>query len=77
MGSNDDLRSAVFELERARSAFDAVEGRCLAEFEARDGCDVDLGQSTISWLTWEGRLPGRVASGRVRVANTLRANSTG
>ena len=77
MGSNDDLRAAVLQLERARSAIDAVEGHCLAELEARDGCDIDLGQSTISWLKWEGHLPGRVAAGRVRVANKLRRELDG
>jgi hypothetical protein len=56
---------------------DAVEGHCLAELEARDACDVDLGQSTVSWLTWEGHLPRRVAAGRVRVANKLRRELDG
>jgi Domain of unknown function (DUF222) len=77
LGSNDELRAAVLELERARSALDAVEGHCLAELEARDGCDVDLGQSTTAWLMWEGRLPGRVASARVRTANKLRRELDG
>jgi hypothetical protein len=77
LGSNDELRTAVLQIERARSALDAVEGHCLAELEARDGCDVDLGQSTTSWLMWEGRLPRRVAAGRVRVANKLRRELDG
>ncbi len=37
LGSNDELRAAVLEIERARAALDAVEGHCLAELEARDG----------------------------------------
>jgi Domain of unknown function (DUF222)/HNH endonuclease len=77
LGSNDELRAAVLELERARSALDAVEGHCLAELEARDGCDVDLGQSTTAWLMWEGHLPRRVASARVRTANKLRRELDG
>jgi hypothetical protein len=77
LGSNDDLRAAVLACEAARAAIDAVEGHCLAELEARDGCDIDLGQSTTSWLTWEGHLPRRVASGRVRVANKLRRELDG
>ncbi len=54
-----------------------MEGHCLAELEARDGCDIDLGQSTTSWLKWVGHLPGRVAAGRVRVANKLRRELDG
>jgi Domain of unknown function (DUF222)/HNH endonuclease len=77
LGSNDNLRASVLLLERARAAIDAVEGHCLAELEARNGCDLDLGQSTISWLKWEGHLPGRVAAGRVRVANKLRRELDG
>ena len=77
LGSNDELRAAVLQLERARSAIDAVEGHCLAELEARDGCDIDLGQSTTRWLKWKGHLPGRVAAGRVRVANKLRRDLDG
>ncbi len=77
LGSNDELRRAALACEAARASIDAVEGHCLAELEARDGCDIDLGQSTTSWLTWQGHLPRRVASARVRVANKLRRELDG
>jgi hypothetical protein len=74
LGSNDDLRAAVLDLESARSAIDAAQGRRLAELEARDGCVVDLGLSTTSWLTWHGRVPRAMAAVRVKVAKKLRGD---
>jgi len=72
LGSNDELRAAVVDLEAARAALDALEGHCLAELEARDACDVDLGLSTVGWLTWHAHLPRPLAATRVKVANKLR-----
>ena len=77
LGDNDDLRQAVSELESARAAIDAAQGHCLAELEARDACDVDVGLSTISWLTWTLRLSRRQAAVRVKVANRLRRELSG
>ncbi|HVN49935.1 MAG TPA: DUF222 domain-containing protein [Acidimicrobiales bacterium] len=77
LGSNDDLRAAVLELESARAAIDATQGHYLAELEARDACDIDLGLSTVSWLCSELRVPRRDAAVRVRVANKLRTELDG
>jgi hypothetical protein len=72
VASNDELRELVGLVEVGRAALDAVEGHALAELEARDACDVDLGLSTVGWLTWHQRVPRRQAAARVRVANKLR-----
>jgi hypothetical protein len=72
LASNDELRELVGLVEAGRSALDALEGHCLAELDARDACDLDLGLPTISWLTWHRRVPRREAALRVKVANTLR-----
>ena len=72
LGSNDDLRAVVELVEAGRAALDALQGHCLAELEARDACDLDLGLSTVSWLTWDLHLPRRQAACRVKVANRLR-----
>jgi hypothetical protein len=69
VASNDELRELVGLMEVGRAALDAVEGHALAELEARDACDVDLGLSTVGWLTWHPRVPRRQAAARVRVAN--------
>jgi hypothetical protein len=70
--SNDELRALVLHVEAARASLDAAEGHALAELEARNGCDIDVGLSTAGWLTDRGRVPRAVASSRVRVANKLR-----
>jgi hypothetical protein len=75
--SNDELRALVLAVEGARASLDAVEGHALAELEARDGCDRDLGLSTVSWLCDRGRVPRRCAAARVRLANTLRRELDG
>ena len=72
LGSNDELRAAVVDLEAARAALDALEGHCLAELEARDACDIDLGLSTVGWLCWHAHVPRPLAATRVKVANKLR-----
>jgi hypothetical protein len=77
LAANDELRQVVTELEGARSALDALEGHALAELEARDACDIDLGLSTVAWLTWVVRVPRRLAAVRVRVATKLRRELDG
>jgi hypothetical protein len=77
LASNDELRAVVLDLETARAAIDAAQGRCLAELEARDACDIDLGLSTAGWLTWHGCVPRALAATRVKVAKKLHADLDG
>jgi hypothetical protein len=72
LASNDELRDLVGLAEAGRSALDALEGHALAELEARDGCDQDLGLCTAGWLKWHLHLSHREAATRVKVANKLR-----
>jgi hypothetical protein len=72
LASNDELRDLVGLAEAGRAALDALEGHALAELEARDACDQDLGLCTAGWLKWHLQLSHREAATRVKVANKLR-----
>jgi Domain of unknown function (DUF222) len=70
--SDDELLAAALGLVTARAALDAADSHVLAELEARQVCDRQLGSNTATWLAHETRADRVTLRSRVNVATRLR-----